>query len=163
MPEMKTVAIGGLLIECNHLGGMPADLEAFLADELRFGDEIFENTGGVSAGMVEALRGGHNGDTSPTIRPLMMASCCSRGPVTGECYEYLKGQLLTRLSKAMPVDGVLLALHGAASAETVGDVDGDMLEAVRMLVGSHVPVVATLDLHADVTERMVRNTDALLA
>ncbi len=60
-------------------------------------------------------------------------------------------------------DAVLLGLHGAASAVDLEDVEGDILEAVREFVGSGVPVVATLDLHAHVTEKMVRCADALVA
>jgi microcystin degradation protein MlrC len=63
----------------------------------------------------------------------------------------------------MPVDGVLLPLHGAAAAEDVGDLEGDLLAAVRAKIGPNVPVVVTLDLHADVTEPMVRCADAILA
>ena len=75
----------------------------------------------------------------------------------------LKKDLLKRLADAMPLDGVLLALHGAAAAENVGDLEGDLLGAIRKLVGDSVPIVATLDLHAHVTPEMVRFADVLLA
>ena len=63
----------------------------------------------------------------------------------------------------MPVDAVLLALHGAATVDDVGDPEGDLLDAVRRIVGPAAPVVATLDLHAHVTPDMVRHADALVA
>jgi microcystin degradation protein MlrC len=58
---------------------------------------------------------------------------------------------------------VLLLLHGAAAADDVGDVEGDLLRSVREVVGPSAPIVATLDLHAHVTREMVRHADALLA
>jgi microcystin degradation protein MlrC len=60
------------------------------------------------------------------------------------------------------VDGVLLALHGAMVADEHPDVEGEILTAVREVLGSQTPVVASLDLHANVTERMVRAADALV-
>lgn len=63
----------------------------------------------------------------------------------------------------MPLDGVLLALHGAAVAEQVDDLEGDLLDAVRQVVGQSRFVVATLDLHAHVTAAMVNAADALVA
>ena len=52
------------------------------------------------------------------------------------------------LRRALPVDGVLLALHGSLVADGAPDVEGDVLQALRRLIGPRVPLVATLDLHA---------------
>ncbi len=59
--------------------------------------------------------------------------------------------------------GVFLSLHGAMATQSVDDPEGDTLERVRAAVGADVPIVASLDLHAHVTDRMVRNADALVA
>ena len=63
----------------------------------------------------------------------------------------------------MPVDGLLLALHGAAVSTEVDDVEGDLLEAARAILGPDVPIVGTLDLHANVTTQMMRHADGLVA
>lgn len=152
------IAVGSIFIECNHLGGVPADLEAFRRSELRFGADVVDAPGGTVAGMLQ-----HLAETETAVCPLLVASACPSGPVTAECYEFLKGDLLKRLADSSPIDGVLLALHGSAAAVNAGDLEGDLLEAVRAVVGPDVPIVATLDLHAHVTERMVKNADALLA
>ena len=83
--------------------------------------------------------------------------------MTTECYEALRRDLLAALKAVTPVDAVLLALHGAAVAETVHDIEGDLLAAAQALVGPGVPIIATLDLHAHVTEAMVTNADGLVA
>jgi microcystin degradation protein MlrC len=61
------------------------------------------------------------------------------------------------------LDGVYLDLHGAMVAEHVPDADGDLLERVRALVGPRLPVVASLDYHANVSPRMARAATALVA
>ena len=151
------VAVGGILTECNDFGGVPIDLEAFERFELRRGDEVLGARRGVMGGMLDALSG-----REAEAAPLLFGSTSPGGPLTDQCYEALRRELLDRLRAAGPVDGVLLALHGAAVAETVDDVEGDLLEGVRALVGPDVRVVATLDLHAHVTGEMVRYADGLL-
>ena len=68
---------------------------------------------------------------------------------------------MQRLQEALPVDGVYLDLHGAMVCEHIDDGEGEILARVRQVVGPKVPVVASLDLHANVTRRMVQVADAL--
>jgi microcystin degradation protein MlrC len=84
------------------------------------------------------------------------------GRATAETFDWLREELIGALTAALPVDGVLLALHGAMAAEGHPDVEGEILQAVRAAVGDQVPVVATLDLHANVTPAMVAAADALV-
>jgi microcystin degradation protein MlrC len=152
------VAVGSVFTECNHLGGAPTDLTAFERNELRSGDEILYASGGTVGGMLNILR-----QREAQIVPLLVASTCPGGPLTSSCYRTLKTELLDRLRQSLPVQGVLLALHGSAAVDDVGDLEGDLITAVREVVGPQVPIVATLDLHAHVTEAMVRHADALIA
>ena len=152
------VAIGAIFTECNHLGGAPIDRSWYERYELLYGEELLAGATGAVAGMLQVLRERHL-----TPVPLLYASTCAGGPLTRDTYEELKGGILKRLRAALPVDGVLLPLHGAAAAEHVGDPEGDLIGAVRALVGAETPVVATLDLHAHVTAAMVHGADALLA
>src|SRR5262245_20804987 len=157
MPQTPKVALGSIFTECNHLGGAPTRLEAFERQELRRGPEVLQISSGTVGGMLATLR-----EADAHVVPLVVASTCPGGPLTSDCYRTLKLDLLHSLLTSLPVDGVLLALHGSAAADDAGDLEGDLLEAVRQLFGPDVPVVATLDLHAHVTERMVSNADALL-
>lgn len=152
------VAIGAIFTECNHLGGAPIDRSWFERFELLCGDDLLAGASGAVAGMLKVLR-----ERGLQPVPLLYASTCPGGPITRGTYEELRGELLERLRAALPVDGVLLPLHGAAAAEHVGDPEGDLIGAVRALVGADTPVVASLDLHAHVTATMVRGADALLA
>ena len=152
------VAVGGILTECNDFGGQPIDVAAFERFELRYGDDVLGVAGGVMGGMLEVLA---ERDAVPA--PLLFASTSPGGPLTDECYETLRRDLLAALKAVLPVDAVLLALHGAAVSESVHDIEGDLLAAARALAGPGVPIVATLDLHAHVTEAMVTNADGLVA
>ena len=77
------------------------------------------------------------------------------GRVPAPVYAELKGKLLADLHAAMPVDLVLLSLHGAMVAEGCHDCEGDILTAVRALVGPGVPIGAELDPHCHLTQTMV--------
>jgi microcystin degradation protein MlrC len=77
-------------------------------------------------------------------------------------YESLRDELLADLKKALPVDAVLLGLHGAMVAEGYEDCEGDLLERVRALAGKGAVVGATLDPHCHLTERMLRHADLLI-
>ena len=158
MGETKRVAIGAIFTECNHLGGVPIDLSWFERYELVRGEEILRIDNSVVGGMLQVLR-----EAEVDIAPLLWASTCPGGPLTADCYAQLKTELLDRLRQALPVDGVLLPLHGAAAAEGIGDLEGDLITAVRAIVGPSIPIVATLDLHAHISAAMVRNADALVA
>lgn len=152
------IAIGSIFTECNHFCGQPLTLRDFERNELRRGTEILNQTTGTVGGMLEVLN--RSGQCSV---PLLVASTCPGGPVAADCYQQLKSELLERLRAELPVAGVLLALHGAATVENVDDLEGDLITAVRQVVGERVPIVTTLDLHAHVTEAMVTQSDAILA
>src|SRR6188768_2334461 len=149
------IAIGSIFTECNHFCEVPLTLADFERTELRRGEEVLKQSAGTVGGILHVLREQHS-----QIVPLLVASSCPGGPIAADCYARLKDELLQRLRLALPVDGVLLALHGAATAENADDMEGDLVEAVRYVVGTTIPIVTTLDLHAHVTEKMVQNADA---
>lgn len=84
-------------------------------------------------------------------------------PLIRPDYEALRAELLADLKRALPVDFVFLFMHGAQMAEGADDVEGDILEAVRAIVGPDVPIGLELDLHANVTPRMAATADIMLA
>ncbi len=151
------IALGAIFTESNHLVGTATTLADFDRTEFRRGGEVLGATDGVLGGALRKLR-----ERGASIVPLMFASAVPGGPLTRDCYATLKGELIQRLRDALPVDGVLMPQHGAAAVEG-SDLDGDLIAAVRAVVGPSVPVVATLDCHAHVTPSMVSNADALLA
>ena len=158
MTLRPTIALGSIFIECNQFGGRPAELSNFEQYLLLRGEEMLRQREGVVGGMLAQL-----GEQSAQVAPLLEASSCPAGPVMVDCYRTLKQELLRRLSASQPVDGVLLALHGSGVVAPDVDLEADLLAAVRRAVGSSVPIVATLDLHAHVSREMVEAADALIA
>ena len=158
MSRSYRIAVGSILTECNEWVARTTELEDFKRTEFRRGPEILEASSGVVGGMLRILQ-----QRNVEILPLISASACPGGLLSSHCYQHLRKELLEALKRFDAPDAVLLGLHGSASAVDLEDVEGDLLEAVRESVGSGVPVVATLDLHAHVTDTMVRSADALLA
>jgi microcystin degradation protein MlrC len=80
-------------------------------------------------------------------------------PTVQADYEAMRDEILGQLEAAMPVDGVLLGLHGAMIAYGYDDAEGDILERVRKIVGPKVVIGVELDPHCHLTEKRVRLSD----
>ena len=91
------------------------------------------------------------------------ANATPSGTLTRETWETIRDMILGAARKAGRLDGICLSLHGAMVTATEDDAEGALLEALRGIVGPDVPIVATLDLHANATERMARNASALVS
>jgi microcystin degradation protein MlrC len=102
-------------------------------------------------------------DLGLTLVEGLCAGAMPAGTTTRHAHEALRDELLADLRAALPVDVVLLGLHGAMIADGCDDCEGDLLERVRAIVGPDVVVGAELDPHAHLSERMVSNADLLVA
>jgi microcystin degradation protein MlrC len=98
----------------------------------------------------------------PEIVGLARLSAWPSGPITRPTFDWLRGEVVDSLHRAGPLHGVLLALHGAMVADAIPDVSGVILAAVRAHIGPYVPLVVTLDLHANITAKMVKTADVLV-
>lgn len=87
----------------------------------------------------------------------------SAGLVVRHVYEELRDQILEDLAAAMPVDVVLLYLHGSMAADGYDDCEGDLTERVRALVGPDAAIGLELDLHAYLTAKMINNATAIIS
>ena len=84
------------------------------------------------------------------------------GLVSRGAFESLRDEVLGQLQAAMPVDGVLLGLHGAMVADGYEDCEGDLIERVRNMVGPDVPIGVELDPHCHMTRKRVRNATLII-
>src|SRR5918911_3547695 len=94
--------------------------------------------------------------------PLVWTSGGAGGIVTRDAFERIAGEMVGMLSQQMPVDAVYLDLHGAGVTEDFEDLEGELLRRIRACVGASVPIVVSLDYHANVTQQMVDLTDGLV-
>jgi microcystin degradation protein MlrC len=155
------IAIGQLWQETNTFNPLPTTREDFEQFGVWRGQELVERMADSNelGGFIQTLR---SWPERPQIVGLVRLPAWPGGPATRETGVWLQQELLGALEQALPVDGVLLALHGALAANGAPDLEGDLLTAVRQRTGPAVPLVATLDLHANVTRRMVAAADALV-
>lgn len=98
-----------------------------------------------------------------TAAPTIVIGAPPGGPVVKDVWTEFMQKLEKSLRAAMPLDAVYVANHGASSAEHLDDTEGDMMTLIRSIVGPDVPVVATHDLHCNVSERTVDALDALVS
>lgn len=150
--------IGMLAHETNTFSSIPTDRRQFEAYALRYGGELLEayrDTNTCLGGMISAAAA-HD----IALAPSLAATASPAGRVTKEFYAEARDRLLADLRTAGPLDGVLLDLHGAMVIEGIDDGEGDLLRAVRALVGA-VPIAVTLDFHANVTRAMVETATLL--
>ncbi len=159
---MPRIAIGGFLHETNCFVPMRTDYAYYAAGgdfpPLARGDEIYERTAGSSYGMsgfLEVMRDRHE------LAPLIWGHAGAGGYVTDDAFERIVGELVGGLSRAMPVDAVYLDLHGAMCSETFEDAESEILRRVRACVGPEVPVVITLDYHANIGEATAELCDGM--
>jgi microcystin degradation protein MlrC len=162
---MARLAIGGFIHETNTFAPTKARFEHFaMADgwpALVRGPALVEAVKGINlpaAGFVEATR-----ELGHELVPLTWCSATPLAHVERETYERIAGMLLDDIEQALPLDGLYLDLHGAMVAEHLEDGEGELLKRIRALVGEMLPIVVGLDLHANVTEAMVRHATALVA
>jgi len=145
----KKAFVAGLSTETNLFCPFPTDLSDFERED-------FE---GVDLPALIAQIAAKRGWTVDTG---LMANAAPAGITTRSAYETLKGKILSGLRSALPVDMVVLILHGAMVAQGYDDCEGDLLQSVRDIVGEDIPVGAGLDPHAHLSETMVDAADILV-
>lgn len=156
---MLRIGILALLHESNTFIQSPTTLERFQQDVVLFGDELiakFAKSHHEVGGFIEGLA-----DTQ--IVPIGAYRATPAGAIPQETWETIVQDLIERTGQALPLDGLLIAAHGAAVAQHAPDADGNFLSRIRELVGNQIPIVATLDAHANLSAMMVASCDVLTA
>ena len=158
------MALLGFSIECNKFAPV-ATKAHFTARTYLEGDAIVAEARAPAPVMLPETPGfvaamDASGPWTPVGIALAMTE--PNGPVEHGFFVELLDTIEHRLKAALPVDAVYICSHGAALTTEEDDPDGELFEKVREIVGPDVPIAATLDLHANVSERMVRSIDAFI-
>ncbi len=152
------IGIAGFLHESNTFLPAATALEDFQSTSWTEGPPLLERWSGALhelGGLVDGCA-----ENGLTAVPLLATYAVPSGTIAASAYDAIAGRLTSLLREALPLDGVLLALHGATVAENFPDADGEITRRVREIVGPRVPVILTLDLHANVSREMIANTNA---
>lgn len=155
------IALLGISHESNTFLDKPTTLPDFTKGHWLFGNDIileYRNAFHEIGGMIEVLDG-----EEVELAPVMFAEATPGGIITSETYDHLLQKMMQGLENILPVDGCLVAPHGAAVSESFADMDGHWLSLLRERVGKNVPIVGTIDPHANVSPLMAASTDALIA
>ncbi len=150
---------GGIATETNMFAPSPtgmADYDVIRPAELK--------TGGTAAGFEQTIRiwKTESAECGWEFAFGLFAFAQPGGVTPRAVYESLRDELLAALESAMPVDIVLLCLHGAMVADGYDDCETDIIARVREIVGPAATVGVELDLHCDVTAQMIGQADAIV-
>src|SRR3982751_6477153 len=162
---MPRIAVGGFLHETNtfaptkatysdfvHGGGWPAMTQ---------GVDVLNTMRGINvglAGFIESAEARHW-----TLVPTIACAASPSAHVTEDAFERIVTVMLDGIATAGALDAVYLDLHGAMVTEHLDDGEGEILARVRKAIGPDLPLVVSLDLHANVSPEMVEHADALIA
>ena len=159
------IAVLGMHLESNAFAPVTTGAD-FRASCYLSGDEILAEAGKPSPAMPGEISGfvaemNRAGAWEPV--PILVTATEPGGPVEDGFFRETLTKMETRLSRALPVDAVYISNHGAMVSTRLFDPDGRLYRMVRDRVGPGVPVVATVDLHANISEEMVASTDAIVS
>ncbi|HZV05979.1 MAG TPA: M81 family metallopeptidase [Gemmataceae bacterium] len=154
------IAIAGFMHESNTFNPQLTDRAAFIAGSLTNGAALIDEWRDAHhevGGFLEAARlEGYE----PV--PLLMAWATPAGPVADAIFDEITAQLCESLRESQ-ADGLLLALHGAMVTQSHHDADGEVLERVRRAVGRDLPIAVTLDLHGNLSQRLIEHCNLAVA
>ena len=154
----KRIGVAGLLHESNTFVRRLTNRQHFADTSLDIGPDLIRRWRGTHHELGGFLDGAEMFDFEPV--PLLAAVAMPSGPLEAATFDGLVDQIVEAIGNAGRLDGILLALHGATVAEHDHDADGQIVSRVRERVGPDLPVVMTLDLHANISDRMIAGTTA---
>lgn len=162
------VLVAGYQHETNTFAPSPADWAAFMRGDAfpayRRGQAVLDTFAGVNApvgGFADEARA-----LGWVLHPSAWAGATPSSWVTEDAFERIAGAIVEDTRAAMArgtLHAIYLDLHGAAAATHAHDSEGELLARLRALVGPALPIVASLDLHANVSPRMLALADVLVA
>src|ERR1700694_3432037 len=162
---MTRIAVGGFLHETNTFAPTKATYDDFAHGggwpPMSQGVKLLEKMRDINVGMAGFVPAAEaqGWELVPTI-------WCAASPsahVTKDAYERVARVIVDGIKAAGAIDGAYLDLHGAMVTEHLDDGEGEILARVRKVIGKDLPLVVSLDLHANVTPEMVGYADALIA
>ncbi|BDC49371.1 microcystinase C [Bryobacterales bacterium F-183] len=154
-----TIGILGFLHESNTFLDTPTIWDDFATTSMTAGQTLLDRWTGVAHELGGMIEGCHQ--NALEIEPGFATFAVPSGTITAEAFERIADALLNAITA--PIDGLLVALHGATVSEAYPDADGEILRRLRTKYGPDFPIVVTLDLHANVSQSMVDHATAITA
>ena len=162
---MTRIAVGAFLHETNTFAPTKATYDDFVHGggwpSMARGAEVLKVMRKINvglAGFVEAAEA-----SGWELKPTIAAAAVPSAHVTNDAFERVMKEMVDGIAAAGPIDAVYLDLHGAMVSEHYDDGEGEILARVRKVIGKDLPLVVSLDLHANVSPEMMEHADALIA
>ncbi|MBM3545545.1 MAG: M81 family metallopeptidase [Alphaproteobacteria bacterium] len=148
--------------ETNDFNPVPTTMRDFKSFGLYEGAEVFEKMAGVGqiGGYLAAAEAAQRQIQSV---PIICAWATAGGRITVECRRFFEEKIKAGLKATGKIDGLALQVHGACAAEDLDDVEGAQIALCRQILGPDIPIVVSLDHHANITRQMVENATAVVA
>lgn len=157
----KRVLVGGIWHETNSFSPVKTDLDAFRRYLYLEGEAVISGSKGTNTEIGGMIAAAH--DAGIELIPSIYIGAAPSGMVSREVIDLLLARLKADTESAGKLDGVLLALHGAMVAEGIDQADAHVVQAVRDIIGPDMPLVCTIDFHANVESALVEPADVLIA
>lgn len=154
------VLVGGIYHESHSFSNVATDLESFRSVLLLEGHDSIEQLKGTTSEMAGFIKGSE--EFGFEMIPTLWAWGLSTAPVEAKTLDHFISVVQQAIENADEIDGILFALHGAMVAEQSLDGDGYVLSKFRELVGPDIPIVVTLDLHANISDLMVEKANVIV-
>ena len=156
----ERIAIGGIWHETNTFARELTRMVDFANYQLARGDEIFNRYTGSNTELGGVIEAGRHHDME--LLPTLYAGAVPSGTIEKQTLDTLGDELVERVAAAGPLNGAVMTMHGAAAAESIPDADAHVLARVRDTLGPDIPLVATYDFHANLSDEMVSSADILI-
>jgi len=162
---MTRIAVGGFLHETNTFAPTKATYADFVHGggwpTMALGPDVLKTIRNINVGLAGFI--GQAEVNGWELMPTIFGAASPSAHVTEDAFERMVKVMIDGIRDAGPLDAVYLDLHGAMVTEHFDDGEGEVLRRVREVIGEHLPLVVSLDLHANVTPDMVEHADALIA
>jgi microcystin degradation protein MlrC len=154
------IAIAGFMHESNTFNPKITDRAAFAAQSLVFGPELIKEWRNAHHEVGGFLEAAEVEGFEPVA--IVMAWATPAGPVADAVFEEVVSHIIEGIQKQQP-EGLLLALHGAMVTQSYSDADGEVLARLRLALGPDFPIVVSLDLHGNISHRLIDHCQAAVA
>ncbi|MBI4922688.1 MAG: M81 family metallopeptidase [Devosia nanyangense] len=163
--KKKRIALLGLMLESNSFAPVTTRDDflrrLYVAGE-EFRSELTRSESRIPAELLSFCAATANAIEWEPV-PILIGLVEAGGPVDHSFFVETLAEMERRLTAGLPFDGVYICNHGAMITTEDRDPDATIFELVRRVVGAEVPIVATLDLHGNVSDRMVAAVDTIIA
>ncbi|WP_134701033.1 M81 family metallopeptidase [Ammoniphilus sp. YIM 78166] len=152
------ILTGTMMHETNTFNTVPTTFEDFrpVYGQDLFNHTFYEDNSEATGGIMKVLRA-EGVEIIPTLHVFPFVS----GIIVDEAYQKAKEVILEAVRNAGELDGICFCLHGSMYTQAVEDPEGDLMSAIREIVGPDLPIVCALDMHATVTDELIRSVNAL--